>query len=380
MSMPALSDPAPPTATPRKAVTANHDILDDANLDHTGGGNSSSIQKHSEPPKAIRSRSFASAADPLISMDHANVASQKSESTRTQHPDATSAMKAISHKSRPTSPVDSPAGSSLPNTPSLVDSSFNIRHKRDRQRSMTDSPAPLSSPPTPTSTQSIKSISQNSCEGIPPDRNSIKSATKHEKKQSIGALSAATAATAKSWGWSVLNRTKEHRQQHYPDVVGTPKGPIGRGRPLPPPGQPLPLPEKPSTKVVPNGLTKRKPVPSPIPTPRRQSEASLRSDKAHPLPSRRRQMSTSDELDGQESLLVVAMPDDASPQVDDEKTPFTDHETADDAKSDIPKDPEAEDRHSARASTASTESSDVPSSNKDAKENWVDAEKFDRLG
>ncbi|KAL8722243.1 MAG: hypothetical protein Q9225_001230 [Loekoesia sp. 1 TL-2023] len=383
MSLPALSGPAPPTATPRKVVTANHDILDDANIDPTGGGNSSSIQKHSGPPKAIRSRSFASAADPLISMDHANFASQKGESTRTQHPDATSAMKAISHKSRPTSPVDLPTGSSPPSTPSLVDSSFKIRHKHDRQRSMTDSPAPLSSPPTPTSTQSIKSVSQNSSEDIPRDRDSNGSAIMHEKKQSIGALSAATAAAAKSWGWSVLNRTKEHRQPHYPDAVGAPKGPIGRGRPLPPPGQPLPLPEKPSTKVVPNGLTKRKPVPSPIPTPRRQSEASLRSDKAPPLPSRRRQMSTSDELDGQESLLVVAMPSEpqpASPQGNDENTPFTDHGTADKTKSDMPKDPEAENGHSGRASTPGTESSDVLSSNKDAKETSIEAKKVDRLG
>lgn len=93
---------------------------------------------------------------------------------------------------------------------------------------------------------------------------------------------------------------------------------IGRGRPLPPPGQPLPPPEKPSTKVVQNGQTRRKPVPpSSVSTSRRQSQASLRPESPPSLPARRRQTSTSDEIDGQESLLVVSMPSEpASPRED----------------------------------------------------------------
>ncbi|KAI4127174.1 MAG: hypothetical protein LQ338_003351 [Usnochroma carphineum] len=294
MSMPALAEPDVAAVTPRKAATSKSGILDNASLDGACSDTSPSVRR---PPKAIRSRSFASAADPLISMDH--VTSPKPETTKTQHPDAASAMKAISHKPRPASPIDIPTELPPADTPSLGGSS----------------------PPTPTSTRSTASASQSLNDGTRLDHGSTRSATAHEKKQSLAAMRAATAAAAKSWGWNVLNRTKEYRQQHHTNGAGTPESPIGRGQPLPPPGQPLPPPGKGSTRVMQNGQTKRKPVPSPAATPRRVSEASLLSEKAPPLPSRRRQASTSDELDGQEGLLVVAMPSEsqpASPQGDDE--------------------------------------------------------------
>ena len=139
------------------------------------------------------------------------------------------------------------------------------------------------------------------------------------KKQSVGVISAATAAAAKSWGWNVLSRVKEQKQPYHGDGAGTPESPLGRGRPLPPPGQPLPLPEKPSTKVAHHGPAKRKPVPSNLPPSRRLSEASVRSEK---VPSRRRQPSIADEQDAQDSLLVVGIPSVSkppSPQADDVK-------------------------------------------------------------
>ncbi len=90
----------------------------------------------------------------------------------------------------------------------------------------------------------------------------------------------------------------------------------------PPVGQPLPPPEKPSTKVAHNGSAKRKPVPSSLPPSRRLSEASVRSEKAPPPPSRRRQPSTATELDGHTDILIVGMPSEsqlASPEADDDK-------------------------------------------------------------
>ncbi|KAL8975206.1 MAG: hypothetical protein Q9197_000557 [Variospora fuerteventurae] len=301
MSMPALAESAPSALAPRKAATSKSDVWNDSNSDHAGTGISSSVQ----PPKAIRSRSFASAADPLISMDQANITSPKLESKTTQQHDATSAMKAISHKSRPTSPVDMPAALSSLDAPALHGIGIKIPLERDAQRSMTDGPAPTSSP----SASSMKSTSRGFSGGPMPDHTITRSTMAHEKKQSLGTISAATAAAAKSWGWNVLSRTKEYRQQHHSDGAGTPESPIGRGRPLPPPGQPLPLPGRPSTRVVQTGQSKRKPVPaSPISSSRRQSEASLLSEKAPPLPSRRRQASPSDELHDGEDLLVVAMP------------------------------------------------------------------------
>ena len=373
MSMPALPDPIPPAAaTPQKAATSGRDLLNDAALITTSSSTSSGVQKPSGPPKAIRSRSFASAAGPLVSMDHANVASQQAESKKSQHPDATSTMKAISHKSRPTSPTNVPAGSSPPDTPSLTNSNFQVKHDRDRRRSMTDSPVSMSSPPTPTSTRSVKSVNRKPSGETLSDHSNIRPAATHEKKQSLGAISAATAAAAKSWGWSVLSRTKDHKQHDHPDGAGTPENPIGRGRPLPPPGQPLPPPERPSTRVVQNGLTKRKPVPSPASTPRHQSEASLRFEKANPLPSRRRQASTSDELEGQEGLLVIAMPPESQPAspVGDDRDSYiatpTSHRSTGDAGPDMPKDLQRENAHVEGVSTESSNSSNVSSSNNEA--------------
>lgn len=366
MSMPALADPDTSAMTPRKAAISKSEILDNANFDGAGSGTSSSVQK---PPKAIRSRSFASAADPQVSMDHANVTSPNLESKKTQHPDATSAMKAISHKSRPTSPINIPAEAPAPHTPSVADFDIKLKQGSNEQQSTTDSPVSLSSPPTPTSTRSATSLNRGFDGETLPNHKGIRSAAAHEKKQSLGAISAATVAAAKSWGWNVLNRTKDYRQQHHPDGAGTPENPIGRGRPLPPPGQPLPPPENPSTRVVPNGQTKRKPVLSSTTTSRRQSEASLRSEKPPPLPSRRRQASTSDELDGQESLLVVAKPSESQPASPQGENSKSDTEAATDSgnievdKSNISGDDEPIDVHGDGVNTESTDSSGISISN-----------------
>ncbi|KAL8733630.1 MAG: hypothetical protein Q9166_002040 [cf. Caloplaca sp. 2 TL-2023] len=363
MSMPVLSDPAVPAVPPRKAATSDRDIVDNGNTDSAIGGTFSSVQKPSAPPKAIRSRSFASAADPLVSMDHANIPSMKSETIKSHHPDATSAMKAISHRSRPTSPTDVSLQSPVVDAASSANLGRNDKPERDELRSMSSSPVALSSPSTPTSTRSLRSVHHSLGRDRVADQADKQSPIGHGKKQSIGALSAATAAAAKSWGWNVLNRAKEQRQQHHADGAGTPESPLGRGRPLPPPGQPLPPPEKPSTKVAQNGSAKRKPVPSAFTASRRQSEASVRSEKAPPLPSRRRQPSTADELGGQESLLVVGMPSEsqpASPQVDDRKefimSPIED--TMEQIERDGPGDISAN-LDSDRASKGATESSNA---------------------
>ncbi|KAL8953980.1 MAG: hypothetical protein Q9222_000190 [Ikaeria aurantiellina] len=315
MSMPAISDPATPTVRPRKATTSNLENTVDGSPELPGGAISSGVQKAPPLPKAIRSRSFASAADPLVSMDQAKVASQRNEIKKAAHPDATSTMKAISHKSRPTSPNGTLTGSS----PLDVTFSADIKHISDiksdeaEQHSFDDRRKVLSSPPTPRSAQPMEPSSQGLREGKTPDHRSSEPPILHEKKQSIGSIGAATAAAAKSWGWNVLNRTKEYRQQHHVEGAGTPESPIGRGRPLPPLGQPLPLPGKSSTKVAQNGTTKRKPVALPVSNSRRQSEVSVRSEKAPPLPTRSRQPSTSIESKDQGHLLVVEMPSESPP-------------------------------------------------------------------
>ncbi|KAL9600620.1 MAG: hypothetical protein Q9219_003053 [cf. Caloplaca sp. 3 TL-2023] len=357
MSMPALPDSVLQASALHKDGTTRQQSSDDPTPD-PANGTSSGMQKSSGAPKAIRSRSFASAADPLISMDHANSAFPTAESKRMQHPDATSAMKAISYKSRPTSPVDIPAESILPNPPPSTDPKV-INEKRDQQRTMASRPSTSLS--TPANIQLATSNSSNLGSAAVSNYDGTGPATTSEKKQSLGSMSAATAAAAKSWGWSVLNRAKEHRQQHHLDGAGTPESPIGRGRPLPPPGQPLPPPEKPSTKVIQNGQTKRKPVPTPVPTPRRQSEASTQSEKVPPLPARGRQASTSGPPDDQEELLVVAMPSEiqsASPLDEDRKSyiaPVADHAAIGNTESELCKDAKAEHSQTGELSAKNSE-------------------------
>lgn len=167
MRVPALTEPVLPPKPPRRATTSKSDLLDTSNVDHAGIATSSSVQK---PPKAITSRSFASAADPQVTMNHANVTSPQLESQKTQHPDATSAMKAISHRSRPTSPAEIPVLSSPPKAPSAIEPDINGQSDQDLQRSMTDglgSMSPPATPSTPTSTRSsIQSASQSLDGGV----------------------------------------------------------------------------------------------------------------------------------------------------------------------------------------------------------------------
>ncbi|CAL8576215.1 hypothetical protein XPA_002106 [Xanthoria parietina] len=372
MSMPSLSDPAVPAAPTQKTATSNEDSISHSNVDVANSGVAASAQKPSAPPKAIRSRSFASVADPLVSMDHANISSAKSDPMRTQHTDATSTMKAISHRSPPTSPVDI----SIPLISDITSSaSWKSKGKseQDDQRSMSSSPVPVSPPPTPTSTKSYKSLNHNHGDHAIENHADRQSPSIQAKKQSVGVISAATAAAAKSWGWNVLSRAKEQKHLYHSDGAGTPESPLGRGRPLPPLGQPLPPPENPSTKVAHNGSGKRKPVPSSLPPSRRPSETSVRSEKAPPLPSRRRQPSTAKEHDDRDSLLIVGMPPEsqpASPSVDDRKDFLLPPLEANmkECRRDFPKDPSPADPLGGKRSVEHNEAPTTPATDNESKE------------
>ena len=308
MSMPVSLDVSPSGPISKIAAIPKQSI-DDAPVE----GLTTSVQKRSEPPKALRSRSFASAANPLVSMDSANFDSVQPTKKIKQQQDATSTMMAISNRSRPTSPIDIPSGST-PGPSTLWENSrksssrsstfpdSNGTHEQKPPPDMySSSPSRLSLPPTPTSTssRSTKSIFGNDM----PEPNKMQADTRtpasSEKRQSMVALGAATAA-AKKWGWGVLSKNTEQKNQQAPDPdrAGTPKHPIGRGRPLPPPGQPLPFPEKLRTKTMPVTTTKRKPVP--------------KSDSPS-LPARKRQDSTHVDHEGCGGLLVVEAPPESEP-------------------------------------------------------------------
>lgn len=130
---------------------------------------------------------------------------------------------------------------------------------------------------------------------------------------SLAAVSSAAGA-ARRWGLNAL-------QRHGNDAVKSGHGgeaepeldlskPMGGGRPLPPPGIPLPMPDKKTKTAIP--VPRRKPV-APPPLPERASvDAKAQDTKRRPvppppLPKRRRR--TDEDMHGQgEDMLVVEAP------------------------------------------------------------------------
>lgn len=323
LSMPVSLDSFPSNPT-SKAPASSKQSLDGTAKDSLATG----VQKGTEPPKALRSRSFASAANPLLSMDNANFDSVQPVKNVKQQQDATSAMMAISNRSRPISPTDTPLGAA-PGPSTLWENS-----QKDSGRSSTysdsngtpeqnppqdvysSSLSQISLPPTPTSTSS-RSTKSTFGNDMPQPRTlqaDTRTPASSEKRQSIVALGAATAA-AKKWGWGVLSRNSDQKDQQAPDPdrAGTPERPIGRGRPLPPPGQPLPFPERPRTKTTPATTPKRKPVPKPDLPQRRQEEAKARPVPTPLLSARKRQGSAHFAHESDGGLLVVEAPPESEP-------------------------------------------------------------------
>lgn len=319
LSMPVLSDASSPIPISKAATNLASTLAESSEDGHSNG-----VQKRSEPPKALRSRSFASAADPLLSIDNANVDSSQVKQRRKQKHDAAGAMMAISGRSRPTSPSDTP-DVSISDPPTLWESSKYpsrsasvIPESKDHSEGNShkfdspDKPGQASMPPTPTSTSSRSSRS-----GINSDSSQLRAlhseahpSVTSEKKQSMATLGAATAA-AKSWGWGVLNRNanqKNQREQHQNRSATAPTQPMGRGRPLPPPGQPLPFPEGVRSKGSTVATPKRKPI-APMALPQRKHEGAKVSSEVPPaLPARNRQSSVPLEATNNEGLLIVEAP------------------------------------------------------------------------
>ena len=331
LGMPVSFDAIPPNQVLKAAAGSKQ------SLDETKDGLGTGVQKGPEPPKALRSRSFALAANPFLTMDNANIDSIQPTGNIRQQPDATSAMMAIAYSGPSTLWEKSPKISATSST----FSDFNgTAEQNPPQNALMSKPNRNSSPPTPTSTSSgsTKSILENDmpqpralqAENRPP--------ASPEQRQSMLALGAATIA-ARNWSWGILRRTTELKDQQAPDPnrARTPKHPLGRGRPLPPAGQPLPFPEGPHTKTTPATTPKRKPVPKSDLPQRRQDEAKSRTITPPPLPARKRQLTAHIDHESDGGLLVIEAPPESEPSSPnddklDEKTCDSGVEPANDQK------------------------------------------------
>ncbi|KAI9795493.1 MAG: hypothetical protein M1833_007023 [Piccolia ochrophora] len=231
-----------------------------------GSSSATEAPPSSERRRGLRSSSFASASNPVVSMDTTTVDAVKAEKKKKKkaQQDAASAMMAITNRSQPTSPISSPFGS--PPKHLVTDEKSPGHHATNSRSSEMDvdrDPRHATETPRPTSisTSPAASISGASSKSASASRKVSKkdrtessmssldgTTTSAEKRQSLSSLGAATATAAKKWGLGVLNRNNDRRgaakRPGNAPKEGTPEHPIGRGRPLPPPGTPLPRPEK----------------------------------------------------------------------------------------------------------------------------------------
>jgi hypothetical protein len=139
-----------------------------------------------------------------------------------------------------------------------------------------------------------------------------------QKRTAMNAV-ANVAASAKRWGINAFQRrandetstNHNHSSEHVSSLDLS--QPMGRGHPLPPPGTPLPMPER-KTPTAPIIVPKRKPIPPP--SIEHHSEHAKQANErrpvpAPPIPKRRHNQ---DEQDGNENnMLVVAAPADSEP-------------------------------------------------------------------
>ena len=342
MSMPVLNGQKEPKAkNGKKSVSSLAEVV----------GTSTSIERSPrlDSPRLIRSSSFATAADPQITPNNVDADPTRGLPGSPKRPEnASSILKDLSARSLTASPAESPAGTP-PNESSLASA------MKDRSISNASKSSLETSTPTYISQHSTSSfepqddggafvddaevaMASETGQGSQPQPKkgfiaAARSATNAERKQqALASINAATNA-AQKWGWGVLQnrRQKERPPAESPDIPTIPAAPLGRGRPLPPPGVPLPPPERSSTLVNFN-VPKRKPVPPPL-LPRRPDNVNGGSPTPSPkppLPDRKRRQSArmNENQPADEDVLVVAAPTEsapASPVKDEHQDDFFGH-------------------------------------------------------
>lgn len=392
LSMPSLLDPVQKLnfrKNARRSATSLYGDVVDTPTGASASTTSSStpVQTPSSPPlrprtppgkpRNLRSNSFAAAATPLVSTEGSNIEAVRSQTKKKGQKDAVEMVKEVSSKAQSAAtspkalrdnesvlPVDSDAFSSLATRDEETTADPTIVRRRSepleqhsaKQRAELDDPVnatilpsstmPVTAPKTP----SVKSLDASASSAPSPSH-----------------LSTAANA-AKKWGWQVLNRQNGSSSSSSGSTFGfgkrlsvssTSNGgssvslpsqppnpealkaallaqPMGRGQPLPPPGQPLPGPQR--SLWASSGLNlpnlKRKPVASQSTSQqqsKKQNESEPATDESKiqppPLPARPRPANKDNDVSnvsaiqteqhtaGDPDVFVVAAPveDDSSP-------------------------------------------------------------------
>jgi hypothetical protein len=274
-----------------------------------------------EPAMSIRARSFSSVADPVLTAPAIN-SNQSPISAKQLDRDATSQMMKLSGRSHPSSPTTCSSDSRSMRTPTTQSGSLHQSNASQDlvdgfdgaiSRSMSSSSKLSSAPPTPVAKSSTATslTTDSQQQELGADGRKAPLGNKSlDARQAVGAIGSAAAAAAKKWGLNVFTRTDQGSRDADRPALDQP---MGRGRPLPPPGTPLPPPDDSSLRSKPITLPKRKPVPPPLLPARIQVPESPRPVPRPPLPKRRNLTHAADESPIDDEVLVIQAPAGSEP-------------------------------------------------------------------
>lgn len=300
----------------------------DSSLDEAAVSSSVDKRSNALPIDTIRTRTFSNVAEPVVTADHGKADKAEGDSPKVHRRnrskrDAASSMIEIKTRSQSNSISSTPYGS--PPEGDLLegatfdeptDSIFNetlSTHERGKSTRPSSSNSEAMSSTVSLAPSTTASDGSN-FKGIFESNRSFSSASSDKRSTTIAAIGTATAA-AKKWGWNVLNKADQRRQPgDTGPKPGTPEHPIGRGRPLPPPGIPLPPPERNSFMSNSISMPRRKPVP-PLPgQPLEERKGDKRPVPPPPLPKRKTVPLKDTEITGfADEILVVEAPPDSEP-------------------------------------------------------------------
>jgi len=285
--------------------------------------------------RSVPSATFVQPPAPTVGTDATNADTFKPSSSPPNESSAASAMATLTAKTQvPSSQAPNPfkpyvtsrsshsSSSSHEATEAEKDADVTPQARRNTASSAGDDSGSKS--PTLSTRSSIKSHTGSLARGFfgrrdttptPPTPGSPVGSDA-QRRTALGTVSD-VAASAKQWGLNALQRHQarvaQERDGHSTASESTVdlNQPMGRGRPLPPPGTPLPGPER-STKIAPIPVPKRKLVPPPPPPQRKEHTEPERRRPMPPPPLPKRRQIQGQEPD-EDNMLVVAAPADSEP-------------------------------------------------------------------
>ncbi|KAK4168594.1 hypothetical protein QBC43DRAFT_309203 [Cladorrhinum sp. PSN259] len=303
----------------------------------------SEVKEPTSPPPVL-SAPFAQTSTPIVGTDTVTAELFKPSSSPPNASPAISAMANLTAKTQPSPsiPPQEPSFKPYITSKTSSQSSSSSQEATDNEKEKDSDKTPQTRrhttssagnhddgthSPAPSAKDSIRSQAGSVTRGIFTRRDTTLSSSAPEspslgdtqKRNALAAVSNA-AATAKRWGINAFQR-RANDGGHGTNGSATDRAaldlnqPMGRGQPLPPPGTPLPMPDK-KTATAPIPVPKRKSVAPPPTLPHHEEPAKHKTERRPvpppPLPKRRQYRSEEATADG-DGMLVVAAPADSEP-------------------------------------------------------------------